>query len=295
MSLIHQILALLVVVIWGTNFVFIHYGLEELPPFTFVALRFTLVALPLIFFLPKPKTSWLTLCGYGLFIGVGQFGLLFWAMAEDISAGLASLLVQMQAFFTVFLSAFFMKETITRTQLASMLICFSGLALVIFNTDESTTVTGVIIVLFAGFNWACGNLLVKRAQNVNLIAFLAWSSVFAVPPLLLMAWITESHIMINSVTSMSHTALLVLLWQVIGNTLIGYGLWNFLLNRYSTALVAPWALLVPVFGMVSSAILLSEPMPWWKLVAASLIVAGLATNLFFANSKKELLAHNQTN
>ncbi len=268
------------VAIWGTNFVFIRLGLNELQPFTFAALRFFLVAFPLIFFLHKPQCSWPSLISYGLFIGLGQFGLLFWAMKADISPGLASLIVQMQVFFTVFLSAFLLQETVTKWQLVSLVICLAGLLMVILYTDGSTTYFGIVMVLLAGFSWACGNLVIKQAGKVDMLSFIAWSSLFSVPPLLLVAVLTEGvHTIGSDIVKLSWQGWLVVLWQTIGNTLVGYGLWNTLLGRYSAATVAPWALLVPVFGMVSSAILLGELMPDWKVVAAVLILLGLTVNL----------------
>ncbi len=267
--------------VWGTNFVFIRIGLDELQPFTFAALRFALVALPLIFFLPKPNTSWRNLISYGLFIGVGQFGLLFWAMKSDISPGLASLIVQTQVFFTVILSASLLKERVSNTQWFSLAIGLIGLLTIIAHIDAQTTYLGVAIVLAAGLSWSCGNLVVKHAGRVDIIAFIAWSSLFATPPLLVMAILTEGGTAIAcDIGGLSWQGWLVVLWQSLGNTLLGYGLWNMLLGRYSAALVAPWALLVPVFGMAASATHLNESMPAWKLTAASLIILGLAINVF---------------
>jgi len=277
----HQILSLLVALIWGTNFVFIRYGLDELQPFTFAALRFSLVAMPLVFFLPKPRTPWLYLISYGFFIGCGQFGLLFWVMQENITPGLASLIIQMQVFFTILLAVVILGESIKLSQIAALIVCFLGLALIISFTDGQTTLIGVAVTLVAAMSWACGNLIVKNAGNVNILAFLVWSSMFSVPPLALAAWYLEGvESIVQSLSQASWKGWSVVLWQSIGNTLIGYGLWNMLLSRYSAAVVTPWALLVPVFGMSASALLLSEPMPWWKLLAMALICSGLALNMF---------------
>ena len=131
MSFFHQTLSLLVALIWGTNFVFIRYGLDELQPFTFAALRFSLVAMPLIFFLPKPRTPWLYLISYGFFIGCGQFGLLFWVMQENITPGLASLIIQMQVFFTILLAVVILGESVKVSQIVALIVCFLGLALII--------------------------------------------------------------------------------------------------------------------------------------------------------------------
>ncbi len=285
MKISDQLLALLVVFIWGTNFVVIHFGLNELQPFTFAALRFSLVAIPLVFILPKPKVTWSALIGYGLFIGLGQFGLLFWAMREDISPGMASLIIQMQVFFTVFLSSAIFREPLSLRQFVSLIICFVGLSLVIGFTDGTTTLFGVLLVLIAGFSWACGNMVVKTLGKIDMLGFIAWSSLFAVPPLILLSWAFESDAW-PGITNVSHSSWAILVWQVVGNTLIGYALWNRLLIKYTASLVAPWALLVPVFGILASAMILSEPLHWWKLAASALILLGLTINLGFGQSRR---------
>ena len=280
MKVPHQAIALLVSFIWGTNFVFIRYGLDELEPFTFAALRFVFVAFPLILFFPKPRTSWLKLASYGFLIGFGQFGLLYWVMQKNITPGLASLIVQMQVFFTVLLAALLLHEVVKRAQLVALALSFSGLALIIIFTDGYTTILGVAVVLIAALSWACGNMVVKSAGNVDILAFIIWSALFSIPPLALMAWYMDGLDGIaRDLQQASWQAWCVVLWQSVGNTMIGYGLWNLLLNRYSAATVTPWALLIPVFGMSASALLLAEPLPWWKLLAMVLIVAGLALNM----------------
>ena len=289
MSLIHQLQALLVTTIWGTNFVLIHIGLQELPPFTFATLRFVLVAFPLVLFLPKPDIPWKYLIGFGVFIGFGQFGFLFWAMQDNITPGLASLVVQTQVFFTIFLAVWCFSESIRPIQIIALAISFSGLALVGLYTDGKTTLLGLLMVLVAAFSWACGNLVVKKAGKVNLIAFLAWSSIFSIPPLLLMTlYIEGSELMLSSIQQASAKAWGVVLWQTVGNTLIGYGLWNSLLHRYPAAAITPWALLVPVSGMSASAIFLGEILPWWKVLAAILIMGGLIINLLANRSSSKV-------
>lgn len=280
MPMPHQLLALLVAFIWGTNFVFIEVGLRELPPFLFATLRFLFVAVPLVFILPRPKVPGWQLISYGVLIGFGQFGLLFWAMQDNITPGLASLVIQIQVFFTILLSALLFQEHVQRRQWLALAICFSGVALIVAFTDGQTTLLGLGVILIAAMSWAGGNLVVKKAKPANMIAFIAWSSLFAVPPLLLMSVTLEGPIAISqSLHQAGWASWSVVLWQSVGNTLIGYGIWNWLLNQHNAALVTPWALMVPVFGMAASALVLGEPMPWWKWCAAILIVAGLALNL----------------
>lgn len=275
-----QFLALIVTFIWGTNFVFIKMGLEELPPFLFAAIRFLLVAIPLIFFLPKPKVSWWLISAYGVLIGFGQFGLLFYAMQKNISPGLASLVVQTQVFFSIIFAMFFFTESVKKLQWLALLIAVLGILYISINVEGDTTLFGLALVLLAAMSWALANMVVKKAGKINIIAFLAYSSLFAVPALGLMSFYFEGWDLIKtSLQAASMVSVYVVLWQTIGNTLIGYGLWNFLLNRYTAATVTPWALLVPIFGMAASSIMLGEAMPLWKIIAATLVLTGLGINI----------------
>jgi O-acetylserine/cysteine efflux transporter len=280
MPITHQLLALFVTLIWGTNFVFIDIGLAQLPPFVFASLRFALVALPLVFFLPRPKVPWRYLVAYGVLIGFGQFGLLFWVMQSHMSPGLASLVIQVQAVFTIVLALLFFKEKASLAQVVALVVSFAGILLIAMQGHIDASLIGLAVILVAAISWAVGNLVVKQCGKVEIIAFLAWSSLFAVPPLALMSYYYEGPaLIISSVSMATWQAWAIVLWQTLGNTLIGYGLWNFLLQRHSAALVAPWALLVPVFGMAASSVFLGESMPWWKFIAAALIIAGLLINL----------------
>lgn len=281
MSIQHHLLALLVSFIWGTNFVTIEVGLQEIPPFMLATLRFCLAVFPLILFYKKPNVSWFHLVAYGVLVGFGQFGFLFWAIKDNITPGLASLVVQVQVFFTIILSALLFSEKVKRIQWFALLLAACGVIVIILNTDGQTTVIGLATVIFAAASWAAGNIVVKTSQPEDIIGFMVWSSVFAIPPLFVFSLYFEGQgNALFAVRDASLTAWAVILWQTIGNTLIGYGLWNYLLKRFHAADVTPWALMVPVFGLGASYLLLDEPLQNWKLIAAAMIIFGLLINIY---------------
>ena len=276
----HLLLALAVVAIWGTNFVVIGVGLRDFPPFLFACLRFLFSAIPLLFFIRRPPVAWRALVLFGLFLGVGQFGLLFYAMRSDITPGLASLVIQAQVFLTIGLSMWIFGEHVKRATLAGMALAAAGIALIAANLDATATPVGMICVLGAGLSWACANIVVKQAahgKRPDMLAFVVWASLFAAPPLGLISVGFEGVDAIgHSLRHARWDAWASAAWQVIGNTLFAFAAWGWLLSRYDAAVVAPYALLVPVFGIASSALLLGEALPAWKLAAAGLVIAGIA-------------------
>jgi O-acetylserine/cysteine efflux transporter len=275
------LLALAVVAVWGTNFVVIRLGLDALPPLLFAALRFTLAALPLVFFIKRPAVPWRDLAFYGLFIGVGQFGLLFIAIDGLIAPGLASLVVQVQVVFTIGLAMRGTGERLTAVQYAALALAVAGVGIILAHTGGTTTPLGVALVIGAAFGWSLGNMVTRRAGRVDMLAYMVWSSLFAIPPLFALALAFEGSARIAAaLAAAGPTVWAVVAWQTVGNTLFGYGAWGWLMARYPASSVAPMALLVPVFGMGSAALFLGEPLPGWKLGAAALIIGGLAVNLF---------------
>ena len=265
------------VFVWGTNFVVIRWGLDGMPPFLYATLRFVFSALPWLLLVPRPTVPWSRMAAFGVLLGVGQFGLLFLAMRNDISPGMASLVVQSQVFFTIGLSLFLLRERLRWFQGVGLAMALAGLAVIGMNLDASITLIGLALVLAAAFFWACANLVVKSLGPVNMLHFMVWSSVFAIPPLLTLSlWLEGPALMADAMEHASAGVWLSVFWQALGNTLFGYGVWNWLLARHPAATVAPLALLVPVFGMGASALSLGESLPGWKLGAAALVLGGLA-------------------
>lgn len=280
MPLTHFLLALLVVAIWGTNFVVMDVGLSHFPPLTFAGLRFALASLPLLFFVPRPRIPLGRLVSYGLLSGVGQFGLMLYALSGHISPGLASLLIQAQAFFTVGLAALVAREPIRAGNLAALALCAAGVLLVAANMGGDADLAGILLVLGAALSWAGANIVVKRAGAINMLALVVWSGPIAAGPLLAMALLLEGPAAVaGSVAGANGAAWATLLWQCLANALFGYAVWNWLLSRHTAAEVAPLGLLVPIFGLSASAWFVGEPMPFWKLAAAALVLAGLGINL----------------
>jgi len=288
LPLSHLLLALAIVAVWGTNFVVIKLSLEAFPPFLFAALRYTFAFLPLAFFIPRPKVSWGNMCAYGVAIGVGQFGILFFAIDGRISPGLASLVIQTQVFFTIGFAMFFAKERLRLYQAVAVSIAMTGLGTIALHTDASTTFLGLALVVFAGLSWGIGNTVSRRAGSINMLSSVVWASAFSLPPLFLISWIFEGgwEQISTSIITAPMGAWIGVFWQSWGNTVFGYAAWAWLLSKHPAAVVGPAPLLVPIFGMGASAYFLSEPLPLWKILAAGLVIAGLVVNLFWPSLEK---------
>ncbi|MES2894504.1 EamA family transporter [Phenylobacterium sp. LH3H17] len=286
---LHVLLAVAVVAVWGTNFVVIRIGLDHLPPLTFALLRFTFALLPAVLFLKKPDVPWRNLAAYGVLIGAGQFGLLYIAINGHISPGLASLVVQTQVFFTIGLAMWIAKERIRTFQIAALALAAIGLLVIVAHTDASVTPLGLGLVLLAAASWAGGNAFSKAAGQVNMLAYVVWASLFSLPPLLVLALVFEGPTaMIQGVRAADAATWGAVIWQSVGNTLFGYAAWGWLLSRHPAATITPMAMLVPVFGMGASALWLGESLPDWKLLAAGLVMSGLALNIFWPAMERRL-------
>jgi O-acetylserine/cysteine efflux transporter len=288
----HFLLALAVVAVWGSNFVVIRWGLDQFPPFLFSALRFTFALVPALLFFPLPKVAWRNMAWYGVLIGVGQFGLLYLAINGHIAPGLASLVVQTQVFFTIGLSMRVSGERVQPFQWVAMLMASAGICTIAAHTDGSTTPLGLALVLLAALSWALGNMAAKRAHPANMLAYVVWCSAFALPPLFLISFLFEGWPAVSAAVLQADAgAWAAVLWQSWGNTLFGYAAWGWLLARHPAATITPMALLVPVFGMSASAFWLGETLPLWKLLAAALVMGGLAVNLLWPLLRQRLQRH----
>jgi len=288
----HTLLALAVVTVWGSNFVVIRYALDTLPPLTMAALRFALAFFPAALWFARPRVPLRQLAAYAMLIGVAQFGLLYIAMRSSISPGLASLVVQTQVFFTIGLAMVIERERVQRFQLVALALALAGLAMIAMRSRAvGGTPAGIAMVLAGALAWAGGNIIGRRAGRVDMLGYVVWSSAFAAPPLAALAFVFEGPAAIaQGIAQAGPATWLAVAWQAFANTLFGYAAWGWLLARHPAATVAPWSLGVPVIGMASSALLLGEPMPAWKLAASALVMTGLGVIVFWPRLREQLRA-----
>lgn len=281
------LLALLVVIVWGLNFVVIKVGLHNMPPMLLAGLRFLLVAFPAIFFVARPKVPFRLLLGYGLTISFGQFAFLFCAIKFGMPAGLASLVLQAQAFFTIVLGAFVFGERLQGKQLAGITLAVFGVLVLIEASlnREHVALLGFMLTLAAGLSWACGNifnkLIMQHEARPAVMSLVVWSALIPVLPFMAASIMFDGPAGVaRSLAEIDLITVLSLVYLAFVATIVGYGIWGTLLGRYETWRVAPLSLLVPVVGLASAALLLGETLSALQLLGAVLIMAGLYINVF---------------
>lgn len=276
----HIALAITVAAIWGFNFVMIKVGLNELPPILLCALRFFFAAFPAIFFISKPAIAFRWVIAFGLTLFALQFTLLFFGMAAGATPGLASLLLQVQVFFTVLLAVLFLKEKPSSWQIIGAIIAFFGIGLIATHAGGDISIMGIILIIAAAASWSVGNLISKQLGQIDMFALVIWGSFVAWPPLLLTSLIVENSTWdIETASGLTWLSIASVAYNAYPVTLFGFAAWNWLLSRYPAVTVAPFSLLVPVFGFASAAVIMNEPIYSWKVGAATLIMAGLCINL----------------
>lgn len=275
------VLALLVVTVWGVNFVAIRWGVDEVAPLLMTALRYSLAALPAVFFIRRPAASWPVLIGYGFAIGVAQFGLLFVSIKLGMPAGLSSLVMQLQAFFTIGLAVAFLGERPKPVQWMGAAVALAGIGIIATERLEGAALVPLLMTIAAAFFWGVGNIVTKRAGKIDMLGFVVWSSLVPPLPLLALSLIFEGPGAIPAaIANLTWVGGGSLLFIAYAATLFGYGVWSMLLSRYPAGLVAPFSLLVPIAGIGSAALLLGETISVIEIAGSSLVFAGLLLNVF---------------
>ncbi|GAB2487127.1 O-acetylserine/cysteine exporter [Comamonas humi] len=280
--------ALLVVLLWGVNFVAMKWGLRSFTPFQLGAVRYLWAAVPLVFFVRPPRVAWRHVLAFGLLQGVGQFGFLFTALQVGMTASLASVILQTQVFFTALWTLVLLHERPGRPLFAGMAMAALGLVCFALNELQAhgsgdTSLLGLLLVLGGAASWACSNVVVRLAQRQNAsydpLAFIAWSSLVPIVPFVLLSALVDGDAARwlqadtwRAVPWLSWASVAYLGWVA---TIIGYGLWTRLIQRYSANRIAPFSLCVPVVGLTTGMLVLGEPVTRWQWAGSALVVAAL--------------------
>ncbi|KQV90592.1 hypothetical protein ASD15_00425 [Massilia sp. Root351] len=289
------IAALCVVLIWGTNFVAMKFGLRDFTPFQLGAGRFLFAILPLVFFIRPPKLSWRIVLLYGLCQGVGQFGLLFLSLRAGMSAALASVILQTQVFFTAIFSYALLSERPSRALLAGLALAACGLGCFGLNyvgganaaagaAAGGTTLAGFLLCLCAAAMWAASNIVVRRAQRstpqFDVLAFMVWSSLAPILPFIGLSLLFDdpaTRWRWTGAPPSTWASLAYLGWMA---TILGYAMWTGLLKRHPVNRVAPFSLGVPVVGIAAGMLVLGDTINALQWAGIALIVAALACVLW---------------
>jgi len=272
------LLALVVAVVWGFTFVVIEVGLDNFPPLLFSALRFFAAAFPAVFFVRRGNIPWSVIFAVGLVFGAGYFGLLFVGMKMGVPAGLSSLLVQIQAAFTAILAAVLLKDPPVAAQKLGMAVAFSGIGLIAWEFVGESSALGLALVLFSAFVWSLSNIILKRAGSIDMFRLMVWMSLVPILPLVGLSLLTEAG-QWQAMASLNLKGVGAVLYTGYAATVFGFGAWADLFKRYTPNVVAPFSLLVPIFGMTFSWLFLGEEFSPLKLAASALVFAGLAINV----------------
>jgi O-acetylserine/cysteine efflux transporter len=278
------VLASIVIVVWGVNFAAIKLGLQGMPPLLLVAMRFVLAAFPALLFLRPPKVPLRLYLAFGLTMSVGQFAFLFTAIHVGMPSGLASLVLQAQAFFTLFLTALWLKEKWHGNQLAGLALAAGGLTLIGSAHGISMPLAGFLLTLAAALMWACGNIVSRalgRHGPMNQLAFVVWASLVPPLPLLVLSWLIEGpDAMTAAMKNLSVQTFSALAYIAWASTLFGYSAWNFLMSRYPVNRIAPFTLLVPLVGLTTGWFVFGETLRPVHFAGGALLMIGLLVNQF---------------
>lgn len=281
-------LALLVVILWGSNFTVIKLGLNGLEPMLLVALRFTFSALPAVFFVKAPKTRWYYVLAYGLTAGVGQYACDIYALKLGMPAGIASVILQSQLFFTLGFGLLFLKERIRGRQIGGMILSGFGLFLIGGNLG-STTIKGIppisfVLMVMAAIFWGLSNIVVRKAsrlavsegQKLNPLSLVVWASLIPILPFFALAMLLESPESVGTaLATLKLPYLGIVLHLALLGTLFGFSSWNRLLARYPAGRVASLSLLVPVSGLLTAWLVIGERLDAYQAVGILVVIAGL--------------------
>lgn len=264
------------VVIWGLGFVLTRIALDSFSPPQLTALRFLIAAVPVLF-LPRPRLPWPTLIAVGLTLFTGQFLLQFFAIAQGVLPGLASLLVQTQALFTILFAAVALREMPTKRQRSGIAVAFAGLVLIVLTVGHDLTVLGFCLALGSAISWGVGNVLLKRIGDVEMLDLVVWLSLVPPAPGLALSLVVDGPTALpRAVWSAAWASLAAALYLGLVATILAYAIWGRLLRSYPAAVVTPFALLIPFVGAFASALVFGERFGVLRVAGMALVLLGIA-------------------
>ena len=282
------ILALLIVIVWGANFTVIKLGLDGVPSMLLIVLRYIITAFPAVFFIKKPNTQWKYIILYGLFLGVFQFACLFYAMEIGMPAGLASIVLQFQAFISPIFALIFLKEKLKMKQILGSLVAIVGLIIIataaVSGGISAIPLQAIVLTVAAPVFWAASNVIsriasektAQRGEQLDMFSLVVWSALIPPIPLTILALFLDTpQTLINAIINMNGMSIFAILYLAFGATLLGYGVWSKLIAKYPMGKVAPISLLVPITGLLTARIVLSEQLSGMQWLGASVILIGL--------------------
>jgi O-acetylserine/cysteine efflux transporter len=277
----HILLALLVVAIWGFNFVIIKLSVEALPPILAAGLRFVAAALPAVLFVRPPKAPWWLVVGFGLSFGFALYGFLNLSIAWGMSAGLSSLVLQTQAFFTMALAFALLGERPSRFQVIGAVIAFAGIGVIAVERLAATALLPLGMTLMAALSWGLANVLTRKAGRVNALAFTVWGSLAAPLPLIGLSLLVEGpRVVLSALAGFGWQEAALIAFLAYPATLLGGGIWSWLLGRHPASTVAPFTLLVPITGLLSGYLVLGETITPIEVGGAVLVILGLLVTVW---------------
>ena len=272
----HVVMAFFIVVLWGLNFVALKIAVLSLPPIFLAGLRFLLISIPWIFFVEKPKVSKKQFITLPITLGVLQYSLLYYGMSTGLSAGLSAVILQTQSFFTVIMSTILIKEKPRLNEILGLLIGALGVIILLINNNGDFKIESVLIILAAAISWGIANIQLKNLGNVNMVSFLIWISPFAAIVLFIISFILEYDLVLNiDFSNVEIKVFLSIFYTAYLSTVIGFTMWQYLLNKYKSVQITPYGLLVPVTGSIFGYIILSEVLEIYQIIAGIVIIIGL--------------------
>ena len=257
MNLRDSLLAAAVAIIWGFNFVVIDWGMHDVPPLLFAAIRFTVVLFPAIFLVKRPQAPWRVVLGVGAFMSLGQFGFLYVSMDAGMSPGLAALVLQAQVIFTIVIAAGWLREIPTRLQVTGVARGSIGLIVVGFGRGGHVPAVALMLCLLGALSWGIGNVISRASGIKGGLSLTIWSALVVPAPLFALSLLINGpHAVGDALTGFGREAVLSTLYTAVLSSIVGYAIFNALLSRYASSAVVPWVLLAPVIAMASA---------WWLL------------------------------